>query len=469
MTTMMKTLSWSNESLAEALLHNGSFRQGALQEGRGDSREAVALRAQLREFVAHGRQGPLGDTSTEGPYRDLLLLEPNASLVELIGQLTLSQEVLLLKANFGPEQSFWSVAGRYQATLSEAAAPKPSQQSSHPLSPQEGSAEEDAEGFLLDLEQVWGVRPVEDAPEGGASRSESGTSILSSVGPSASSRTGNDWTTLSVLKQGLPYWLVMLKLDTAMVKQPSFQHVLKTFEKTLQAWANLEATFDDVEALLPLEKSLPSGQLKQLRQQLTQAIALLSQQKQNLLESLSYVLDDRLEALQGHSARVAQLTRQLGEAFGLNEKTLDLMEMAAQFHGLGRLNLPELGGEARPLKNEEWQAYRQHPILGAKLFLSLSTFQEAAPYLAYHLERWNGSGPYGLNGDNSPFGSRVIGVAKAYTALREARAYRSQGSRTGLSHAEALKALQADCGRLWDARIVERLASLGSETPTGQN
>ena len=71
---------------------------------------------------------------------------------------------------------------------------------------------------------------------------------------------------------------------------------------------------------------------------------------------------------------------------------------------------------------------------------------------AYHHEKIDGSGPYGLKADAIPLQSRIISVADVFDALVSARAYK-----TPLTLSKALAILDAGQDREWDRTVVETL------------
>ena len=88
--------------------------------------------------------------------------------------------------------------------------------------------------------------------------------------------------------------------------------------------------------------------------------------------------------------------------------------------------------------------------------MKINFLSEVIPYIHYYKERWDGKGsPEGLKGNSIPLGSRVIAVADAYCALREARAFRQEYNDT-----EAIKIITEETGTKWDPSVVRALISL---------
>ena len=85
--------------------------------------------------------------------------------------------------------------------------------------------------------------------------------------------------------------------------------------------------------------------------------------------------------------------------------------------------------------------------------MNINFLSEVIPYIHYHKERWDGGGePEGLKGNSIPFGSRIIAVADAYTAMTSDRAYRN-----AMSPQEALNIMKTEASIKWDPDVVNAL------------
>ena len=60
--------------------------------------------------------------------------------------------------------------------------------------------------------------------------------------------------------------------------------------------------------------------------------------------------------------------------------------------------------------------------------------------------------PEGLKGNSIPFGSRIIAVADAYTAMTSDRSYRN-----AMKKEDALEIIKSEAGIKWDPDVINAL------------
>jgi len=194
--------------------------------------------------------------------------------------------------------------------------------------------------------------------------------------------------------------------------------------------------------------------LQHQRAELTALIGDLGTQQQAFVEQLAKAVDEKGQYKVAHSQNTADLAKKLCKQIGLNEKTTDLVYYAGLLQNIGKITLPEsLFTNQGKLSKEEWEKLQNHPNVGVNLLMNINFLSEVIPYIHYHKERWNGGGePEGLKGNSIPFGSRIIAVADAYTAMTSDRSYRS-----AMTKEEALAILKEESGEKWDPTVVNAL------------
>ena len=197
--------------------------------------------------------------------------------------------------------------------------------------------------------------------------------------------------------------------------------------------------------------------LQHLRAELTALIGDLGTQQQAFVEKLAKAVDEKGQYKVSHSQNTADLSKKLCKQLGLNEKTTDLVYYAGLLQNIGKITLPEsLFTNKGKLSKEDWEKLQNHPNVGVNLLMNINFLSEVIPYIHYHKERWDGRGePEGLKGNSIPFGSRIIAVADAYTAMTSDRSYRN-----AMTNEQALNIIKEESGVKWDPDVVNALTEV---------
>lgn len=230
------------------------------------------------------------------------------------------------------------------------------------------------------------------------------------------------------------------------------QHMAGLFVTSL----GLQKLIDEVNRLINQE-SVSTMELQNLRAQLTAIIGDLGDQQQSFVEKLAYAADLKGQYKRSHSNECAELSREICNHLGLNEKTTDLIYYAGLLQNIGKITLSEeLFTKKDKLTDAEWNELKNSPNVGVDLLMNINFMSEVVPYINYQQERYNGKGyPEGLSGNSIPLGSRIIALAGAYCALVQDRAHRK-----AKTNEEALQILKEEAGIKWDPKIVEVLIEI---------
>ena len=216
----------------------------------------------------------------------------------------------------------------------------------------------------------------------------------------------------------------------------------------------LQHTIDETNKLIDDENSSASD-LQHMRAELTALIGDLCDYQQSFVENLANAVDTKGGYKVSHSKNTAKLARQLCKQLGLNEKTTDLIYYAGLLQNIGKIALPEkIFATNGKLSAEELQKIQEHSNIGVHLLMNINFLSEVVPYITYQKERYDGTGsPEGLKGQSIPFGSRIIAVADAYSAMTSDRPYRK-----AMPVDKALEIMQSEAGAKWDPVVINALA-----------
>jgi putative nucleotidyltransferase with HDIG domain len=163
---------------------------------------------------------------------------------------------------------------------------------------------------------------------------------------------------------------------------------------------------------------------------------------------------ERLTA--SHSAHTMTYAIQVAERLGLSAEQKGQIKLAALFHDIGKIGVPEnLLRKTSRLDESEWVEVKAHPSIGANLLANIPMLNKIAPIVLAHHERYDGTGyPSGLHADQIPLGAQIIAVADAFEAMTADRPYRKAMPRKA-----ALRELRACAGTQFNPVVVEAFIS----------
>ena len=170
--------------------------------------------------------------------------------------------------------------------------------------------------------------------------------------------------------------------------------------------------------------------------------------------ALAAALDARDPNTAGHSERVSRLSVAMGRELGLGAADLELLRFGALLHDIGKIGISDvILRKPSPLTHAEYEAIKQHTVLGARILESVAFLALHVPIVELHHERPDGTGyPHGLRGEEIPLLARIVHVADAFDAMTTARAYRS-----ARPDDHVLAELRAGAGTAYDVEALEAL------------
>lgn len=172
------------------------------------------------------------------------------------------------------------------------------------------------------------------------------------------------------------------------------------------------------------------------------------------------VIDAKHQYTQGHSQRVAIITKLIAKKLGLPDEEVKELGRAAFLHDAGKVGIPDkILNKPSRLTDQEFNLIKGHPIMSYELIRTVSSLAHYAPIAKHHHERYDGTGyPDGLRGDNIPLGSRIIAIADTYDAITTDRSYRR-----ALPDSFAREELKRFSGKMFDPYILPYFFSINAE------
>lgn len=185
------------------------------------------------------------------------------------------------------------------------------------------------------------------------------------------------------------------------------------------------------------------------------------------------IIDAKSPYTERHSRGVAGVALRLGRHFGLSPAILDMLEVAALLHDLGKLRIPdELLEKQGPLSVEERRRMARHAFDTYEVLRRVFGDGPVAQWAAFHHEYVSGHGyPFHRENGDLPLEARIIAVADVVQALAQKRPYRQplqppeiQGILDGMVFAGKLdQAVVAAVAQDLDAYWQEAVAPEGEE------
>jgi len=138
--------------------------------------------------------------------------------------------------------------------------------------------------------------------------------------------------------------------------------------------------------------------------------------------------ETRSQETGNHVKRVAEYSRVLAKAYGLDDEHVELIVQASPMHDIGKVGIPDsILNKPAKLTKEEFDVMRTHAELGYSM-LKHSTrpiLQTAAKIAFEHHEHWNGHGyPRYLTGEEISIEGRITAIADVFDALGSDRCYK---------------------------------------------
>lgn len=151
------------------------------------------------------------------------------------------------------------------------------------------------------------------------------------------------------------------------------------------------------------------------------------------------------------------------ENYDLSWSQQHMIATASALHDIGKIGIDEkILNKPGKLTKEEFEAMKQHTIIGARMLDSLEMYHDeemmkyAYEICRWHHERYDGKGyPDGLKGEEIPISAQVVSLADVYDALVSDRIYKK-----AYSHEKAMEMiLNGECG-MFNPLLLECLVEI---------
>jgi len=138
----------------------------------------------------------------------------------------------------------------------------------------------------------------------------------------------------------------------------------------------------------------------------------------HVTDILVSAIDVHLGYHKGHGHRVALLANRLGHRLELGEAQLERLHFGALLHDIGMLKVDRTTAH-------DAVACRKHPTHGYRMLSGIRLWDEVAPLVRHHHERFDGTGyPDGLAGEEIPLEARIIALCEAFDSMTSSTSYK---------------------------------------------
>ena len=178
------------------------------------------------------------------------------------------------------------------------------------------------------------------------------------------------------------------------------------------------------------------------------------QNLRQMVEGLTLALEAKDESTHGHSVKVAQYAKLIGEELSLPVSEVETIYHGGLLHDIGKIGMnDDILERLGILSRSEMDIVKQHPVIGARITQPLAFLDDVVPLILHHHERYDGSGyPDGLRGDEIPVGARILTVCDAFETMLAGRKHF-----TKMSLEDAVINLQQGAGYQFDPKILAAL------------
>lgn len=162
------------------------------------------------------------------------------------------------------------------------------------------------------------------------------------------------------------------------------------------------------------------------------AILELSEEIENTQKEIVYhigeMAEERSKETGLHVKRVAYFSEILANAYGLSERDVHTLKLAAPMHDVGKIAIPDnILNKPGKLTTEEFEVMKTHSQIGHDLFKDSKRpiLKAAATVALEHHEKYDGTGyPNKKKGEDIHIYGRIVAIADVFDALGCDRVYK---------------------------------------------
>ncbi|HXX65408.1 MAG TPA: response regulator [Bacteroidota bacterium] len=167
--------------------------------------------------------------------------------------------------------------------------------------------------------------------------------------------------------------------------------------------------------------------------------AALSENLSAVVGLLVHIISLRVPDAGTRSQRAGGMARWMGEHLGIEGAELDLLEMAARIHEIGKITLADelLRKQPSLLSAEERETIEQFPLFGSAMVGAVPQLHHAAVFIRHQLENYDGTGgPDRLMRDEIPLASMILRAINLIESLSAEPGHGTESVMDGIRKAQ---------------------------------
>lgn len=177
------------------------------------------------------------------------------------------------------------------------------------------------------------------------------------------------------------------------------------------------------------------------------------EKRTQMVEKLLVKMQAKDEGIRQHAKRMKSMICDFVKMLPMDENERREMNLLAQFHDIGKLNVPaQVLGKPCALNHQERIEVKRHPEIGYRIARSLPELAGIAHEVLIHHERWDGKGyPLQLKAEEISYKVRIMALFDYYDSVTHDRPYRP-----AISKEEALRRIERGAGRRFDPELTPK-------------
>ncbi len=226
-------------------------------------------------------------------------------------------------------------------------------------------------------------------------------------------------------------------------------------------WDNRDLMLTIIEAIKSYEQEKTALSLSKKFEQLYHTFLKSSNDLEATLdtavEAFAYAVETRDATIMGHSRRVKQNSVLMGKALDFSKEDLRALQYAAFLHDIGKVSLEDEELFSMNKSQLEINATETERLLekSDKMLSKIKDFDKVSLAVKYQMENYDGSGIFGLTGDEIPPMSRVLRITNHYDLVKN-----NIHSKQKISQEEVIRSIQEGKGSLFDPIFAEKFIEL---------